>query len=425
MLAEKSQAARLLTDKLSRAAGKVPFIADRVLSKALISLEENGIPNNRHEDYKYCNVEGILKKEFKSLDADLTEPEDIAQHKLEDAINLVVMNGVFSAELSDKVAVRGMKAGSLDQLGEEEKKLIASAADVESDAFIALNTAFASGGFFISVSDGAAIPMPVHVIYISSTGGEAAVNPRSLVILGDNAELTLVEEQLSGSGKIFGNLLSEKFVGKNSKLETYTIQNEGRGGYSVNTTQVEVDADASYLNTTITLSGQLVRNNHNVVLRGMNSTATLYGLFASGGSQLVDNHTMVDHRVPNCQSNELYKGIVDGKSTGVFNGKIFVRQDAQKTNAYQSSKNILLSDDGSVYAKPQLEIYANDVKCSHGTSTGRIDRDAIFYLNARGIGAESARKMLLASFAGEIIEKIAVESLRDRVSAFFENGFSG
>ena len=214
--------------------------------------------------------------------------------------------------------------------------------------------------------------------------------------------------------------MSEKFISKNAKLNSTLFQNEGHLGYSVNTNQIKQEQDSQYHNHTITLSGQLVRNNHNVLLAGQNSEANLNGLFYSKENQIIDNHTLMDHQAPHCESNELYKGIIKDKSTGVFNGKIFVRKDAQKTNAYQSSKNILLSDDASIYAKPQLEIYANDVKCSHGTSTGKIDEKALFYLNTRGIGKESAKKLLLRSFAQEIINKIEPESLKEKITLFFE-----
>jgi Fe-S cluster assembly protein SufD len=170
----------------------------------------------------------------------------------------------------------------------------------------------------------------------------------------------------------------------------------------------------------MTLSGELVRNNHNVVLADSNCEAHLNGLFISSGTQQIDNHTLIDHQMPHCESNELYKGIAKDKSSGTFNGKIFVRKDAQKTNAYQSSKNILMSDDATINTKPQLEIYADDVKCSHGTSTGKIDTEALFYLKARGIDEESARKLLLQAFAQELIDKIEIPSLQERVLHLFE-----
>ena len=422
MITEKSTTAQNIIDRISASADKVGYLPDTTLVKALQMLEQQGIPSNRHEDYKYCNLDAILKKEFKNLNQSFLPVQHINEFRMKDAITLVVVNGTFSAALSDKMVIRGLHLQTFSQLDESAKNKIATLANVESDAFVALNTAFCSNGFYLRVEKGAAIPMSVHVIYINTAEGEALVNTRNFIELEEGAELQLIEEQVQiGSGKIFSNFLSEKLVAKNARLQSCLFQNESGQSYSVNTNQVQMARDSYYENTTVTLNGQVVRNNHQVVLAGENGVSHLNGLFLAGGTQLVDNHTLMDHQVPHCESNELYKGIINDKSTGVFNGKIFVRKDAQKTNAYQSSKNILLSDDATINTKPQLEIYANDVKCSHGTSTGKIDENALFYLNARGIGKESAKKMLLSSFAQEVILKIESEELRDKISHLFEN----
>jgi len=423
MITEKSHTAQNIIDKISASAAKVSFINDSTLTKALMYLENTGIPNNKHEDYKYCNVDAILKREFKNIEQKLIDVKNINTYKLQDTVTLVVVNGNFSSELSDKIILKGLHINAFSNLDAAAKSKIGSIANVEADAFIALNTAFCANGFHLKVEKNAVIPMPLHILYISSSNSEALINTRNLIELEENAEATIIEEQINiGDFKIFTNYLSEKFIAQNAKLNSSHIQNQGAYSYSINTNQIELKRDAHYDNTTVTLSGALVRNNHNVVLYGENSQAHLNGLFTSVGNQLVDNHTLMDHQVPNCESNELYKGIINDKSVGVFNGKIYVRKDAQKTNAYQSSKNILLSDDATINTKPQLEIYANDVKCSHGTSTGKIDENAMFYLNARGIGKESAKKMLLASFAQEVIDKIETESLRNKISSLFEQG---
>jgi Fe-S cluster assembly protein SufD len=421
MIAEKSQTAQQVLDKITRGAPKVGYINDVRLTAALLFLEKNGFPTSKHEDYKYCNMDAILRREFKNIDQKLQAVDDIEQYKLENTITLVVVNGKFSPALSDKVILKGLHINSFSNLDARGKELVGSVANVESDAFIALNTAFSSDGFHLKIEKDASIEIPVHVIYISSAENEAVINSRNLIELGENSKLTMVEEQIViGKGKVFSNYLSEKIVAGGAKLNSCLFQHEGHLGFSVNTTQVEVQKDAVYDNTTITMSGQVVRNNHNVVLSGGNAEAHLYGLFSSANTQLVDNHTLMDHRVAHCESNELYKGIINDKSTGVFNGKIFVRQDAQKTNAYQSSKNILLSDDATINTKPQLEIYANDVKCSHGTSTGKIDENALFYLKTRGIGKETGKKLLLASFAQEVISRVEVDALREMISTQFE-----
>ena len=422
MLETKSTITETLLRKISPTASKVSYVNDSVLTDALMHLEHKGIPTNKHEDYKYCNIDAIVRKEFKFLEQDFKTIEDINDYKLNDTVTLVVVNGNYSEKLSDKLILNGLHISTLSRL--ESNHVLSTIADVNADAFIALNTSFCSDGFYLTVKKGAVIPMPLHVLYISTCATEGFINTRNLISVEEGAELTLIEEQVVvGQGKIFTNFLSEKLVASNAKLNVITFQNEGLRSYSVNTNAVKIERNALYTCNTITLSGQLVRNNHNVVLAGQNSEANLNGLFITSGTQLVDNHTLMDHQVPNCMSNELYKGIVNDKATGVFNGKIFVRKDAQKTNAYQSSKNILLSDDATVNTKPQLEIYANDVKCSHGTSTGKIDENALFYLNARGIGKQSAKKMLLQSFAQEIIDKVEVESLRSKIIHLFENRF--
>lgn len=422
MIAEKSHTAQHIIEKISASASKVGFINDSTLTNALMYLENTGIPNNKVEDYKYCNFDAVFKKEFKNIEQNFLEVKDVTAFKLADAINLVVVNGNYSEALSDKIILKGLHITTFSNVEGETKNLIGSIANVESDAFIAMNTAFSGNGFYLKISKGEALQMPIHILYVSSSESEALVNSRNLIELEDGAEATIIEQQLIiGKGKVFTNFLSEKIIGQNAKLNSTLFQNEGNLGFSVNTNQVKISRDGHYDNTTITLSGQVVRNNHNVVLVGQNSQAHLNGLFSSNGNQLIDNHTLMDHQVPHCESNELYKGIINGKSTGVFNGKIFVRKDAQKTNAYQSSKNILLSDDATINTKPQLEIYADDVKCSHGTSTGKIDENAMFYLNARGIGKESAKKLLLNSFAQEVINKVADESLKERITLIFEN----
>lgn len=416
MIAEKTNTAQLIIEAISAKSGKVNFINDSALSNALLYLENKGIPTNKHEDYKYCNVDAVFKKEFKQLAQKFNEVSSVNEFKLEDAVTLVVVNGNYSESLSDKIILKGLHVNAFSNLDEAGKKLIASQADVEKDAFIALNTAFSGAGFHLNIEKNTQLQIPVHIIYISSSEGESLVNPRNLIELGENSEATIIEHQVNSlSGKVFTNFLSEKLVKQNAKLTCYTLQDEGENGFSVNTNQVKMEKNSVYTNTTVIISGQLTRNNHNVVIAGENAEAHLNGLFVIGNTQLVDNHTLMDHQVPNCRSNELYKGIINEKSTGVFNGKIYVRKDAQKTNAYQSSKNILLSDEGTINTKPELEIYADDVKCSHGTSTGKIDESAMFYLNARGISKDSAKIMLLNAFAEEVIDKIEHEGLKELV----------
>ncbi|HWY10608.1 MAG TPA: Fe-S cluster assembly protein SufD, partial [Bacteroidia bacterium] len=317
--------------------------------------------------------------------------------------------------------INEVRINTLSNSSAEVKDHITKYANVNSDAFVALNTAFCSGGLFIQIKG--VVEKPIHIINITSVSENSFINPRQLIVLEKNAEVVVVESFVSGnnSGKIFQNHLSEIVLNENAKLNSYRLQNEDENSYQVNTVQVNVNRYANYTTNTFTFNGAVVRNNLNVVLASDLCESHLNGLFISSESKLIDNHTLVDHQKPNCQSNELYKGIAKGKSTGIFNGKIYVRKDAQKTNAYQSSKNILLSEDATINTKPQLEIYADDVKCSHGTSTGKVDEAALFYLKSRGIGDEKARKLLLQAFAQEVIDKINIEELKERVVALFEN----
>ena len=419
----KSAVTQTLLDQLQSKSSKVAFMPDAEIISAIRYLEDKGIPNNKHEDYKYCNIEAVLRKEFKAVEQNFNEltNADIAPLKIDEAINLVVVNGVYSEELSEKMIVKGLTVNSLNELSNSEKALLCSQAKSDTDALIALNTAFSANGLFLQIDRNNIIPMPLHVIYVNSGNANIVTNTRSFVNVQANAQATLIESFYNiGSAKVFSNFVSEKFVGENAKLTCHTFQNEGALSYSVNTNQVKINKYSNYSNTTMTLSGELVRNNHNVVLADSNCEAHLNGLFISSGTQQIDNHTLIDHQMPHCESNELYKGIAKDKSAGTFNGKIFVRKDAQKTNAYQSSKNILMSDDATINTKPQLEIYADDVKCSHGTSTGKIDTEALFYLKARGIGEDSARKLLLQAFAQELIDKIEIPSLQERVLHLFE-----
>lgn len=419
----KSAVTQTLLEQLQKHASKIAFIPDEEIVSAIRRLEEKGIPNNKHEDYKYCNIEAYLRREFKTLEQTFNNVTnaDIAPFKLEEAINIVVLNGTYSEDLSEKIIVKGITVKTLSEVTGKEKQLIASQAKSETDSLIALNAAFCNKGLFLQIDKSNIIPMPIHIINVNSNNAISAVNNRNFIYAQQCAEATIVESFVNlGTAKVLSNFVSEKLVEENAKLMCFTFQNEGSLSYSVNTNQVRVHKYANYTNNTFTLSGELVRNNHNVELASDVCEAHINGLFITNGTQLVDNHTLIDHQMPNCESNELYKGIAKDKSTGVFNGKIFVRKDAQKTNAYQSSKNILLSDDATINTKPQLEIYADDVKCSHGTSTGKVDEEALFYLKARGIGEESARKLLLQAFAQELIDKVEIDSLKERILHLFE-----
>ena len=258
---------------------------------------------------------------------------------------------------------------------------------------------------------------PIHIIHISSANQNTIINSRNLIVVESNAQAKIVEsyETVDSNAKVFNNALTEIVVEENAIVDHYKIQDEKGFGYLLSTTQAIQKKESVFSTNTFTLSGSLVRNNLTIVLDGEYIESHLNGLYLTNGNQVVDNHTLVDHQKPNCNSNELYKGIIEDKSSATFNGKIYVRKDAQKTNAFQSNKNILLSDDGTINTKPQLEIYADDVKCSHGTSTGKLDADKIFYLRARGLSEASAKKLLMHAFASEVVDTIKIAALREYV----------
>ncbi len=419
LVENKSSVTQSKIDQLQKHSGKVAFMPDNAIVDAIRYIEEKGIPNNKHEDYKYCNTEAVLRKEFKTIFNSFNTIANVDARKIKNCINVVVLNGEYKKELSDKT-----NEVIVSSLAEADKSVLSKHltkyADVNSDPFIALNTAFCSGGLFIHITKD--LNTPLHIININSAKENAILDPRQLIVTENNTHSVIAESFISenNSANLFNNHLTEIYVGENSHVKSYRLQNEDLRSYQINTTQAHIKRYGNYETNTFTFGGAFVRNNLNVVLADDLCESHLNGLFITNGTQLTDNHTVVDHQKPNCQSNELYKGIAKDRSTGIFNGKIFVRKDAQKTNAYQSSKNILLSDEATINTKPQLEIYADDVKCSHGTSTGKVDEDALFYLKARGIGEDKARKLLLQAFAQELIDKIEIEGLKETVSQLFE-----
>ncbi|MBL7127838.1 MAG: Fe-S cluster assembly protein SufD [Ignavibacteria bacterium] len=278
-----------------------------------------------------------------------------------------------------------------------------------------MNTAFACDSIFIYVPDGNKIKDPVIILNISDTKKpNTLLQPRNLIISGKDSSVTLIDLNYTvGNNHSLNNTVTEIFADKNSELNLYKIQSEGDKSFHIGTTQVHQEEYSKFNSATISWGGSITRNNLNSLLNGEGCECNFDGAFVLSGNQHVDNHTLVDHAVPNCQSNEFYKGILGDNSVGVFNGKIIVRKDAQKTNAYQSNKNILLTKTAAMNSKPQLEIFADDVRCSHGATTGQLNEDELFYLRTRGIDKKEARITLLFAFASEIIQKIKVEPLKN------------
>ena len=402
----------------------------KLRDQAMESFCKQGIPTRKHEEYKYTHVGLMLKDEFYfSTNKNCTEEQIEDLKFLKDAYVVIIENGIFVRGSSNLQNLpKGLTICSLVDAVKSNstvfEKHYAQYTDVYADPFIALNTAMNKDGVFIHIAKNVTIEKPIHIIHISTAFENTIIHPRNLIVVDENTQAKIIEsfETVDSTAKIFSNSLTEIVINENAIVDYYKIQDENAClpdrqelGYLVNTTQVIQKKQSVFSTHTITLSGSLVRNNLTLVLDGEHIESHLNGLYLTAGNQVVDNHTVVDHRKPNCNSNELYKGIVDGKSTATFNGKIFVRKDAQKTNAFQSNKNILLSEAGTINTKPQLEIYADDVKCSHGTSTGKLDEDKIFYLRARGLSLTSAKKLLMHAFASEVVDTIKIVSLREYI----------
>lgn len=389
--------------------------------EALEIFREKGIPSRKWEDYKYIHPEGLFR--IGEFMANANPIREISKHDVEEmtiipgAAKLVVVNGEFKPELStigrlpEGVTVKSIADAVVSDA--VAKTNYASQAKSQSDPFIAWNTALNKGGVFIHVAANAQCDVPLHIVHIACNEAASAFHPRNLIVAERDSKLEVLESfETIGPVKTLTNVVTEVIAGLNAHVDHYRLQVEGDGGHQVNTTYALAHKGSNYTTHTYSLSGAWVRNNLHIGFAEQHTESYLYGLYVLDKSRVCDNHSVVDHSLPNCVSNELYKGVMNGISTAVFNGKIFVRRDAQKTNAYQTNRNILLSDDATINTKPQLEIYADDVKCSHGTSTGRLDEDALFYLRARGIGEAAARKLLVRAFVEEVVDKVPNEAVK-------------
>jgi Fe-S cluster assembly protein SufD len=399
----------------------------KVRRKAFDALDQMGIPTARHEEWKYTRIGSLFNKEYQlplDLSASALTPSDIDSLKLpghEEANELFFINGVFSPALSTvrsrELDVLSLEEASSNQYADIVSKNLGHSSNYMKDGINALNTAFLQGSVFVHVKKGQITEHPVYIYHITDArSAHVFSQPRSLVHIAEGAQVQMTETYITlGSQESLTNEVIEIVVEKDAMLELYKIQNDQAQANLVSTTHIR-QVGKSYVHTVvISLNGNMVRNNLNTVLDAERCEAHLYGLYFQDNNSHIDNHTIVDNVQPNCFSNELYKGMMAGKSTGVFNGKIYVRPHAQKTNAYQSNKNILLSDSASVYTKPQLEIFADDVKCSHGCTVGKLNEEGLFYLRSRGISEQVARSLLLHAYAVDILEQIKPVAIRNYV----------
>jgi len=448
-----------------RFAANSPSWLHEIRRAAMAGFAEKGFPTTRQEEWRNTNVAPIAAVPFRPATTPLPPPqrggesapaslvsaggqsrvpslirrgegvvEQIAGHPLFDLAcpKLVFINGRFAKQLSTLDGLpAGVKAGSLAEALASDAKALEShlaryAADYREHAFVALNTAFLEDGAFIEIPKGVVLEKPIFVLYASDPSGLPTVSyPRNLIIAGRESQATIIEAYVGdGAVKIAGaaesvyftNAVSEVAVGEGAVLDYHRLQQESDRAFHFGRLVFHQERSSNVATHSIATGGALVREEVKTVLNGEGAEAMLAGLYVITGRQHVDNQTTLDHAQPHCSSREVYKGVLDGESSAVFNGKIIVRKDAQKTDSKQSNKNLLLSEKAIIDTKPALEIYADDVKCTHGATIGQIDPDAIFYLRSRGIGRQEARDLLTYAFANDILGRIKYRPLRERLS---------
>lgn len=397
------------------------ILSENLRRHALTVLKTTPFPTTRTEAWKYTRVARIKNGIFAVQPATLPA----MHHRISaSSVSLVFVNGHFSPELSDKNVPDGVKILALSQMDEEELFVLGTDLKVEGEVFNAFNTAYATDGIYLHVSAKMQVAPSIELTYIS-TGRNAVSHIRNFLVSEAFSKVHVIQQFVSeNAADCFTNVVSEISLAQNAFLTIDKLQQEDDSCFQIATEQVQQAKDSNFTINTVTLGGGLVRNNLSIAVNGQNCETHLNGAYILKDSQHVDNHTTVDHLTPNCQSNELYKGVIDGKATAVFNGKVFVRKDAQKINAFQSNGNVLLSDDASVNSKPELEIYADDVKCSHGSTTGQLDEEAVFYLRARGIGEKAARQLMIGAFVGEVMEKIENEDVTAKIDQVLSDRFN-
>jgi Fe-S cluster assembly protein SufD len=419
-------------DELDRVGqGSTPSWLQALRKGGIAHFAELGFPTTQHEEWRFTNVAPIAKVAWTLPDESATATEkEVLTNIIPDVPGkrIVFVDGRFSRALSSKdlpgpQAVSGLRIQSIYDAVRSTNPLVthslARYARYDENSFVALNTAFVNDGAVIIAPPQVVEPEPVYILYISTAGkGNTITHPRTLVIAQRDSQMKVIEHYVTlGSAACFTNAVTEIILEESAMVEHCKIQDESLNAYHIATIQTQQAGRSQLVSHSISIGGALTRNNINCVLDGERLECTLNGLYIGRDSQVVDHHTAIYHNKPNCNSHEFYHGILDGRSQGVFNGKIFVRPEAQRTDAKQTNRNLLLSDDATVDTKPQLEIFADDVKCTHGATIGQLDPESIFYLRARGIGLEVARKMLLHAFASEIVNRISIEPVRERLDS--------
>ncbi|MDX2170240.1 MAG: Fe-S cluster assembly protein SufD [Deltaproteobacteria bacterium] len=404
--------------------GAVPGYVRALRQRGAEQFGALGVPTTRHEDWKYTNLAPLARQAFQlaAPTASSAAAALVDAARLDGAIELVFVNGHLDADLSrlpelpGGVAVTSL-ADAMIRHTEVVAPLLGSGATLEHDGLAALNAAFVADGGFVHLADGVALDTPIHCLFLSLANGTPTVShPRTLIAAGAGSRATVIEQHL-GDGPYWTNAVTEIALGAGAALTHHKVQRESAAAFHRSAVCAAQAGDSRLDSHAVSLGARLARADIATRFDAPGAACSLDGLYLAGESQHVDHHTSIDHRQPRGTSRELYKGILAGRASGVFNGKVFVRPDAQQTDAQQMNQNLLLSDDAQIDTKPQLEIFADDVKCSHGATIGQLDEDAVFYLRARGIDAGAARHMLIVAFANELVQRIAVEPLRRQLDS--------
>jgi Fe-S cluster assembly protein SufD len=414
-----------------RPAGGPRWLQD-LRERAAARFTSLGFPTVRDEEWRFTSVAPIIAGDFQPAGA---APAFRAAHIDElpysaaTGHRIVVVNGRYAPELSRVSGLpRGVTAGSLSAATngslqadhEIVQRYLGQLADFNARAFGALNTAFLDDGAYIHVADGVILEEAIQVLFVSASPADRPIAsyPRCLIVLGERSQARVVETYVAaGDAGYLTNAVTEVSVGESAVLDHYKVQQDSELAFHLGSMHVNAARSASFSSHSFSLGGKLVRNDAIATLDGEGAEVTLNGLYLADGDRLVDNHTTIDHARAHCPSHEIYKGIVGGRAKAVFNGKIIVQKDAQKTNAKQTNRALLLSNDALINTKPQLEIFADDVKCTHGAAIGQLDEDALFYLRARGLTYFEARDMLIHAFAGEVIERVKLEPLKQELES--------
>ncbi len=400
---------------------------------ALKKFDAMGFPTRKHEEWKYTNIGKFLSLDFEPRtfsDRLSLRSEELANIEIPNlkANKIVFVNGLFQKDLSEIIEADRFEFRSVAEAIETEDAYFLArlheVIDREKDPFIWLNQAFMRDGALIRLKDHTRLEFPIYLVNIEiPNGGNHLDNIRHMLEVGDDCELKIIANYINRSAedRNLGNYFTQVKVGDHSNVSWYTLQYNMGNGLHIGNYEVQMGRDSHFTTFFFTSDGDLVRNVSNIIMQGEHSEAHMYGLYSLKDEHHADNRTVIDHAVPNCFSNELYKGVMDDRSVGVFNGKIIVRPGAQKTNAYQHNPNLLLSRGASIHAKPQLEIFADDVKCTHGATSGQLDKESLFYLRSRGLSEENARSLLTYAFAYEVVEKVDIEPLK----SFLEKKIQG